>query len=90
MPAEEVLSQGTTTLGRSARYLQRALSLVGACLCTGTSASVYAFSTYGPALAQKLHLNTRQASIVAIAANFGFLFSGPLAGRATDIYGPKR
>ncbi|KAJ1920714.1 hypothetical protein H4219_001113 [Mycoemilia scoparia] len=75
---------------RSSRHWQRAIALIGACLCTGTSASVYTFSLYGQPLAQKLNFNSRQTSIVAICANFGFLFAGPFIGRAADIYGPKR
>ncbi|KAJ2811243.1 hypothetical protein GGI24_006869, partial [Coemansia furcata] len=74
---------------RSRRYWLRTLSMLGACSATTTSGTIYLFSTYGPALSQRLHLTSTQANVAAIAANYGQLLSGPFFGWAADTLGPQ-
>ncbi|KAJ2743550.1 hypothetical protein GGI20_003655 [Coemansia sp. BCRC 34301] len=74
---------------RSQRYWLRTLSMLGACFATTTSGTIYLFSTYGPALSQRLHLTSTQANVAAIAANYGQLLSGPFFGWAADSLGPQ-
>ncbi|KAJ2579397.1 hypothetical protein GGF44_001126 [Coemansia sp. RSA 1694] len=74
---------------RSQRYWLRTLSMLGACLATTTSGTIYLFSTYGPALSRRLHLTSTQANVAAIAANYGQLLSGPFFGWAADTVGPQ-
>ncbi|KAJ2457742.1 hypothetical protein GGI03_006015, partial [Coemansia sp. RSA 2337] len=74
---------------RSQRYWLRTLSMLGACSATTTSGTIYLFSTYGPALSQRLHLTSTQANVAAISANYGQLLSGPFFGWAADTLGPQ-
>ncbi|KAJ2007091.1 hypothetical protein H4R26_000984 [Coemansia thaxteri] len=74
---------------RRQRYWLRTLSMLGACLATTTAGTVYLFSTYGPALSQRLGLTSSQANVVAISSNYGQLLSGPLFGWAADTLGPR-
>ncbi|KAJ2060644.1 hypothetical protein GGI17_003612 [Coemansia sp. S146] len=74
---------------RSQRHWLRTLSMLGACSATTTSGTIYLFSTYGPALSQRLHLTSTQANVAAIAANYGQLLSGPFFGWAADTLGPQ-
>ncbi|KAI8321165.1 MFS general substrate transporter [Martensiomyces pterosporus] len=74
---------------RSQRHWLRTVSMLGACLSTTTAGTVYLFSTYGPALSQRLHLTSTQSNVVAISANYGLLLSGPLFGWAADTAGPR-
>ncbi|KAJ1668509.1 hypothetical protein IW140_000341 [Coemansia sp. RSA 1813] len=76
-------------LSRSERHWLRTISMLGACLATTTAGTVYLYSTYGPALAQRLHLTSTQSNVVAISANYGLLLSGPLFGWAADTVGPR-
>ncbi|KAJ2796310.1 hypothetical protein H4R20_005573, partial [Coemansia guatemalensis] len=77
------------TASRRQRHYLRAVSMVGACLATTTAGTVYLFSTYGPALSQRLGLNSSQSNFVAISANYGLLLSGPFFGWAADTVGPQ-
>ncbi|KAJ2102678.1 hypothetical protein GGI09_001088 [Coemansia sp. S100] len=63
--------------------------MLGACSATTTSGTIYLFSTYGPALSQRLHLTSTQANVAAISANYGQLLSGPFFGWAADTLGPQ-
>ncbi|KAJ1964147.1 hypothetical protein GGI12_001603 [Dipsacomyces acuminosporus] len=74
---------------RSQRHWRRTVAMLGACMSTTTAGTVYLFSTYGPALSQRLHLTSSQSNMVAISANYGLLLSGPLFGWAADTLGPR-
>ncbi|KAJ2602267.1 hypothetical protein GGH99_003602 [Coemansia sp. RSA 1285] len=83
------LPRSQPQLSRNERHWLRTMSMLGACLATTTAGTVYLYSTYGPALAYRLHLTSTQSNVVAISASYGLLLSGPFFGWAADTVGPR-
>lgn len=60
--------------------MSQKLVLAAATLVALNSGTNYAFSAFGPALASRLHLNSKQSNLVAASGNAGVYLSGPFLG----------
>lgn len=69
--------------------MSQRLTLTFATVAALSAGTNYAFSSWAPQLASRLHLSSKQLNVVGAAGNAGVYLSGPLLGILVDKKGPR-